>query len=438
LSSFFPSSKNRLLRWKTWTPTLAILLELPAFFQYSFFMGQYDSWEYLTNFIKKNRSTYAEELAKVPYAVKTKVHPARPNLVMFKYSQFESDFSNPVVRCCRGSVYDIDGDKVKPCLMPFYKFSNYGERGADPIDWNGALYVRDKLDGSLLKLLKEAGGNDLWTTNGSFDLDVEIPENYAAPTDEKLIRPFTFASLRDYALLGRENEIAGLPAGWTFMFELTSPYNRIIVPYRKTRLTFLGCRDDTGMEHTPEWAAKEFGLTFDTPAVYPLKNIDEVIAWCFSGNSCDREGVVVQDAHFNRVKIKTEHYLSLFHVKGEDHFTDAGLFRGIKQGVIDDALTAWPEIRPRTEEIVAEWTGFIHDVEALCEKAKAYYKACGAKQDSRSAKKEYALFVLNTYKPFSSFLFEAVKENAGLESLFNKIEYSELKSYWLPAMEGIA
>jgi hypothetical protein len=95
-------------------------------------MGQYDSWDYLTNFIKKNRDTFEEELAKALYFVKTAKHPDRPNLVMFKYQQFESDFSNAVVRCCRGSVYDICGDSVKPYLMPFFKFANYGEKGEDP------------------------------------------------------------------------------------------------------------------------------------------------------------------------------------------------------------------------------------------------------------------------------------------------------------------
>ncbi|MDR1388422.1 MAG: hypothetical protein LBJ31_00400 [Treponema sp.] len=400
-------------------------------------MGQYDSWEYLTAFIKTHRDTFARELAKPPYAVKTKPHSERPNLVMFKYSQFESDFSNPVVRCCRGSVYYIDGETVKPYLMPFFKFSNFGEKGEDPVDWKGNLYVRDKLDGSLIKLLKEPRGGDLWTTNGSFDLDAEIPESYACQTNETLSGPFTFRLLLNYALRDHEKEIAALPGGWTFMFELTSPYNRIIVPYHETRLTLLGCRDEQGKEHTPEWAAREFALAFKTPEIYPLKGIDEVIAYCRSVDVRDREGVVVQDKNFNRVKIKTEHYLSLFHIKGEDHFSDSGIFEAVKKGIIDDALAAWPEIRPVTEKITAEWTGFINAVHALCEKAKAVYVQKAAGRDPRQAKKEYAMFVLDTYGAFSTFLFEAVKDTPGLESIFNKIEYTELKSFWLPAARSI-
>jgi len=402
-------------------------------------MGQYDSWDYLTGFIKKNLDTFEEELAKAPYAIKVKRHPSRPNLVMFKYSQYESDFTNPVVRCCRGSVYVIDGDgTVRPYLMPFFKFANYGENGADPIDWNHTLYVRDKLDGSLLKLLKEQDGNDLWTTNGSFELEVEIPELYPAQTDEQLAPPHTFASLRDYALRGHEQEIASLPPLWTFMFELISPYNKIIVPYRETKLILLGCRDPQGLERTPEWAAEQFGLSFATPQIYPLKNIDEVIAYCKSVDTNDREGVVVQDGNFNRVKIKSDHYRSLFFLKGEDHFSDTRIFDSIRQESIDDALVAWPEIRPRTEEIIAEWLGFKNSVKGLCEKAADYYRQCkqDCADDPKEAKKRYAMFVLETYKPFSSFLFEAVKDNPDLESLYNKIDYKDLKSIWIPAVES--
>jgi len=402
-------------------------------------MGQYDSWDYLTNFLKKNIGNFPEELAKPPYAVKTKQHPEMANLYMFKYSQYESDFTNPVVRCCRGSVYDIREDgTVKPLLMPFFKFANYGEPGADPIDWNNGLYVREKLDGSLIKLIKITG-RDLWTTNGSFEIGTEVPEFYPVVNDENLPPPHTFASLRDYALRGRENEINRLPELWTFMFELTSPYNKIIVPYRETKLTLLGCRDPQGMEHTPEWAVENFALTFDTPKIYQLKNIDDVLAHCRAIDSNDREGVVVQDGNFNRVKIKSEHYRSLSSLKGEDHFSDEKLFAAIKEEWIDDALAAWPEIKGRSDEIIAEWVGFRHKVIALCKKAEGYYQSCKNEfpDDPKEAKKRYALFVMGKLKPFSTYLFETVKEDGDIEPVFNKIEYKELKSHWIPAVEGV-
>ena len=49
------------------------------------------------------------------------------------------------------------------------------------------------------------------------------------------------------------------------------------------------------------------------------------------------------------------------------------------------------------------------------------------------AKKRFAMFVLEKYKPFSSFLFEAAKENADLEHFYNKIDYNALANLWIPA-----
>jgi len=407
-------------------------------------MGQYDNWDYLTNFLRKNLNNFEEELSKAPYSVKVKRHPKRPNLVMFRYSQFESDFTNPVVRCCRGAVYDIrpaqaeDAGTVRPYLLPFFKFMNYGENGADPIDWNSTLYVRDKLDGSLLKLLKEDDGHDLWTTNGSFDMSVEVPELIPAENDENLPPPYTFAGLRDYALRGYIDDIKRLPKGWTFMFELTSPYNRIIVPYHETKLYLLGCRDPQGQEHTPEWAVKNYGLSLPTPMIYTFKNVDEVIAYCHAVDNDSCEGFVVQDANFNRIKLKTDHYRSLFYLKGEDHFSDERLFTAIKQGSIDDAIVAWPEIKTRTDEITSEWIRFRNTVIALCKKTAAYYQEClNESGDPKDAKKRYAIYVLEKYKTFSTFLFDAIKENADPEHIFNKIDYKELKNFWFPALDAI-
>jgi hypothetical protein len=148
--------------------------------------------------------------------------------------------------------------------------------------------------------------------------------------------------------------------------------------------------------------------------------------------------VVVQDEYFNRIKIKTDHYRSLFFLKGEDHFSDEKIFASIKQESIDDALAAWPEIHPRTEEIIAEWVGFRTNVASLCEKASAYYQGCKQEfsDDPKEAKKRYAMFVLGNYQSLSTFLFEAIKENADMESIFKKIDYSELRSHWIPSVES--
>ena len=275
-------------------------------------MGQHDKWDYLTDFVNNNLEDFERKLNKKPYFVKIKKHPVRADLIMFNYHPFKSDFTNPIVRCSRGSVYILqDNGTIRPYLTPFFKFSSLGENGEDQIDWETPVLITEKLDGSFIKLLKEPDGNDLWTTNRGFELDVMIPKNYPVDTAETLRPPYTFNTLLELALQGYEIEISKLPKNWTFMFELTSPFNRIVLPYPTTRLWLLGGRDENHVERTAENIKELFGLTFDTPQKYLFSNLEEVIIFCDTNNRNSFEGLIIQDIHFNRIKVKSKHYENL-------------------------------------------------------------------------------------------------------------------------------
>jgi len=401
-------------------------------------MGQYDSWDNLTNFLKENPDNFEQELLKPPYYVKVKRHPQRPNLVMFNYDHYESDFTNPIVRCCRGSVYNITKDgTVKPFVMPFFKFANYGEAGADKINWDAKVHVRDKLNGTLLVMVKEADGHNFWVTNGSFDINEEV-KDFFSQENEKLPVPYKLTSLRDYALRCHEEEIKNLPADWTFMFEFISPYRRIIVPYNKTKLYFLGCRDPEGREYTPEWASENFSLTFETPYIFPLKNMDAVLSYCEMIDTDDREGVVVQDKHFNRIKVKTEHYSGIHYLLSSEILPDDKIFKAVKNGTIEEAAAKSPGIRPKADEITAEWTTFKKIMAALCKKSIAYYQKCLQDYpDKDTALMHYKAAVNYKFQPFAAFLMEIIKETPNPDAIFNEIEYKDFKYSWLPAANKI-
>lgn len=81
------------------------------------------------------------------YGIKTSRHEIYPNLVLFKYSQVESPFSEPLVRECRGIILDEAANWDVVCYT-FSKFWNHGEVLAAEIDWNTAT-VYEKLDGCL-------------------------------------------------------------------------------------------------------------------------------------------------------------------------------------------------------------------------------------------------------------------------------------------------
>ena len=66
------------------------------------------------------------------------------NMVLLKYNQRESDFTQDIVRECRGLILDSDTNEV--ICHPFEKFFNFGEPCAAEIDWSTA-FVSEKLDG---------------------------------------------------------------------------------------------------------------------------------------------------------------------------------------------------------------------------------------------------------------------------------------------------
>ena len=98
----------------------------------------------------KNNHEWRELLSGEPYNIKIS---GDGGFIMLKYSQINSDFSNEIVRECRGLILD---EKFNPACVPFYKFGNYGESYAADIDWNSAV-VEEKIDGSLIKVWNYAG-----------------------------------------------------------------------------------------------------------------------------------------------------------------------------------------------------------------------------------------------------------------------------------------
>ena len=104
----------------------------------------------LLSFIKNN-SNWAELLKQKFIRIKYK-----GDLAIFNYDLNLAiemggniDFTDPLVKECRGIIIDLKNMKV--VCFPFNKFGNYTEYYADNIDWNTAR-VQEKIDGSIVKL----------------------------------------------------------------------------------------------------------------------------------------------------------------------------------------------------------------------------------------------------------------------------------------------
>ena len=385
----------------------------------------------LINFIKSNKD-WKERLLKKPYALKNIVQvPYIPNAWMLNYNLFESELSNSVVKACRGTIVQVlDDGTVNSLCLPYYKFFNYADVNGDTINWNTAK-VRNKADGQLIKMFKYEGQN-YWCTNGS--PNVETPLDY---TDEKIhnYKELLFEAIRKdlkqptVAAWSDDNGnfyckdidwVNKVPDGWTLMFELTSPYNRIIVEYKEIKLWFHGARDENGIEHDPEEIAERFGIPYEIPKQFDFKNFDQAFEAIKNWKGLENEGLVVCDADFHRVKVKCDDYLKVKFIR--DVSTPKGIFWIVISEEYDD-LASHPEIQELAEKQKDE----------LLEVMNKFRKLHKEITDARSRfedQKSYALWVNKEHQSLSRFYFSAAKksEQDFIDGLMNSLK-SEASGY---------
>ena len=107
-----------------------------------------------------------------------------------------------------------------------------------------------------------------------------------------------------------------LDTKYTYMFELVSPYNRVVIPYEKTELYFLGSRmNRNGVEYMPELS--KVSNYFKIPKRYNLSSLEDVRK-AANALQWDQEGYVVCDADFNRVKIKSPSYVMAHYARNNN------------------------------------------------------------------------------------------------------------------------
>ena len=366
----------------------------------------------LINFIKSNKD-WKEKLLKKPYALKNIVQvPYIPNAWMLNYNLFESDLSNSVVKACRGTIVQVlDDGAVNPICLPYYKFFNYDDVNGDTIDWNTAK-VRNKADGQLIKMFKYEGQN-YWCTNGS--PNVETPLDY---TDDRIhnYKELLFESIRKdlkqptVAAWSDDNGnfylkdvdwVNKIPEGWTLMFELTSPYNRIIVEYKEIKLWLHGARDENGIEHDPEEIAERFGIPYEIPKQFDFKNFDQAFAVIKDWKGLENEGLVVCDADFHRVKVKCDDYLKVKFIR--DVSTPKGIFWIVISEEYDD-LTSHPEIQEMAEKQKDELLEVMN-------KFRKLHKEITEARSKFEDQKSYALWVNKEHSSLSRFYFSAAKKS---------------------------
>lgn len=276
------------------------------------------------------------------YGIEVRRHGTIPNLVQLKYNQIKSPMHEPIVQECRGLILDED-DSWTIVAWPFRKFFNHGEALADPIDWATAT-VQEKIDGSLM-ILYWYDGNWHVATSGMPDAGGAIG-NTAKP----------FMQLF-WETWHRKQFVLPVYHGFTWMFELTSPLNRIVVPHQEHDLSLIGMRSI--------WSGNEvsarFRSAYNPVKSFPLQSMDDVVATFKEMDPLQQEGYVIVDSAFHRIKVKHPGYVALHHLKSS--FSIKRVVEVVRSGEGAEVLHHFPEWKKSFEIVQAAYDGLVTSLE---------------------------------------------------------------------------
>ena len=297
--------------------------------------------------------------------------------ILLKYQQIESDFSFEEVRDCRGLV--LEKGTWKLMSLPFRKFFNYGESHAAQIDWNTAK-VFDKVDGSLIQIYWDWVLLD-WcigtsgTADGSGFVDRLNTITYAQLV-KKTLTKMNLDHITDLFADSRS----------CYIFELTTPYNIVVVPHKESKLTLLSIRlidecREINNDIVNEWA-KRNGIPI--VKAHNFISLDRVVD-VTSELPYDQEGYIVCDGNFNRIKIKSPSYVAMHHFKGKNQ--EHNILELIKSNEIDEYIVSFPDRKDEILQLNKNFHRLLTQISSIWSLLEPYSYF---KLDDRESKKKFA------------------------------------------------
>lgn len=326
--------------------------------------------------------------------------------ISLNYSQIETKDDDIFSWDCRGLILskinfeefkvDINGNldlnviigETKVLAFGMRRFFNYGQEAAD-INFNDPnLRVMEKLDGTMCQVYYDKFINE-WhvATRSCPEADIEINSGH-----------YTFRTLFEKALNDSYNITfsdltSKLNKNITYCFELTSPYNRIVVDYHETKITLIAARNNISLN---ELDISSINIEVSRVRKYNLISLDDIVKWVSEQNPMEHEGVVIMDSNFRRIKVKNASYVAFNKARDVFGASDRNCLALVLSGKEDDVIPALPP------EIVDR----IMDVKQAAQKVIKYYDEAYLDCKKRTCfgdKKAFALFVIRKQNKDRSF-----------------------------------
>ena len=239
-------------------------------------------------------------------------------------------FSTPLARECRGLKFAPDGKLI---ARPFHKFFNLGEKRLPQEEpWDTAHVVLDKLDGSMIHPAMVAGDMVFMTRMG---MSAQSKQAWGAAPPEVL------ALCADM-----------LSAGYTPIFEFTSPENRIVVAYDTPALTLLAVRQTQSGLYMPHAEVEALGQRHGVPVAASFGDVEDVAQFWTDARALEGvEGYVIAFDDGHRLKIKADAYV-LRHKALAGLAFEKNLLAWVATDAVDDVL---PLLAPEAADTVRDY-----------------------------------------------------------------------------------
>lgn len=315
---------------------------------------------------------------------------------------------NEYSNICRGTIFYPNGTLA---VLPFTRFLNLHESGADNVDWRSALFP-EKLDGSMIVA---------WC-----DRDNKWRLSTKRMVDELIVKQFNSLCTVDLAIKFKEcfpdfGDVLN-PKYW-YIFEAVFPENRIVTDYSVGLMNRFGIYL-TGMRHSQtldeispkriedivrKWKRNQVF----SPLLFDLSDEKTIMAM-FEGWKSDREGLVVVDKEFHRVKIKQKSYVRLHriisNVSSERNMIDL-----ILDGETSEILAYFPELKIKFDEIEKRLNMLKEDIATTF-----------GMYNHLESQKEFAQKASNL--PYSGFLFN-LRKGIDLKHQFMRVGGKKLERF---------
>lgn len=294
-----------------------------------------------------------------------------PNLVLFTYDQFNSNMADLVVQESRGIILD-ESNNWEVVSRAFDKFFNFGEGHCAPIDYTSATFFK-KEDGSMISLYYY-GNNWRVATTGSPDASGNMG-----------ITGKTFSQMFWEVFNEVGGDLQNLDVNNTYILELCTPYNKIVVSHKSSRLVLLACRS----HKTGDYQPRVPGIMGQIPWVetFALSSMDDAINTFNSIQGSGFEGYVVEDARGNRIKVKHPGYVALHHFMDHKLTSMSKLLAIVVKGEVSEVITYFPEYEKDFSELQNKLDNFKTELQSCFDK----YKQISSQKDFALAIKDHKL-----------------------------------------------